>query len=102
MMHEGCLHAQLCPGVIYCLKSEILFIRADLVTAEDSGTDSKDPFEVFSRVSRLCLKALKGCPVSGILLVGKNVPLPAPTPELSKVHEAFFNLERNLAAKGLS
>lgn len=99
--HDDCgCHAAVCPGVIYCLKSEILFIRADQVKEHDAG-EQADPFAVVASVARPIVTNCRHVRISGVMMVAKHIPLPLPTPGLVHAMDLIWRFRDKTTANGV-
>lgn len=80
--------------MLYCLNSEIIFIRIDQVGTPTHGWESTDPFERFAQVARDAVAALRGLPVSGVMMVSRNIDLPVTGSAVEKALGRFYEMEK--------
>lgn len=101
VVHAHCYHARICKGVVYCVGSEIVFIRTDLVPAPVEGWGTANVWEKFARIAADTCDALRGLPISAIMMVARHIELPMPGNGDGHALGTFYEMEKAYPEQGV-
>ena len=80
MSHAVCAHCPLHHGAVYCLRTQCVYVRPDLIPTEHGRKVRGDDIDVFGRYCRNAAKGLRAVQVDAYIMMRTGLPLPANPP----------------------
>lgn len=94
-VHDACIHARIGWYAAYCTRTRLVYVRPDKIPTGRGRKVRGDDADVFARHVREIVRAMKGIPVNGYVLMRAPLELPMRDNDLPDV----IALRRHLAVE---